>query len=297
MPSKKNISTKKTENNQSVFDYFRFGESYSSLVLGIVVVIIGTVLLLSLVRTRSVRKAPNIPNQISVQDEGSNSTESASVTATDSGSKVAVVIEKPTSVPTSKPTAAPTKTLKPTATTVPTRTATKTPTPTATPVPTKKVVVKAKPTVSPTSVQQKAGSPTPIQGKTYIVKAGDSLWSIAENAYKSGYNWVDIARANKLSNPDSVEIGQKLTLPKSVQKNESSEPEWTGLGASVSKSQGAQVDKIITGQYKVKAGDSLWSISVRAYGDGYKWTDVAKANKLPNPDLILEGSTLNLSRK
>jgi nucleoid-associated protein YgaU len=297
MPSKKNISTKKTENNQSVFDYFRFGESYSSLVLGIVVVIIGTVLLLSLVRTRSVRKAPNIPNQISVQDEDSNSTESASVAATDSGRKVAVVIEKPTSIPTSKPTATPTKTLKPTATTASTRIVTKTPTPTATSVPTKKVVVKAKPTASPTTAVKQAGGVVPVQGKVYIVKAGDNLWSIAESAYKSGYNWVDIARANKLSNPDTVEIGQKLTVPKSVQKNESSEPEWTGLGASVSKGQGTQVDKITGGKYKVKVGDSLWSIAVRAYGDGYKWTGVAKANKLANPDLIFEGATLNLPRK
>ncbi|MEK7070189.1 MAG: LysM domain-containing protein, partial [Patescibacteria group bacterium] len=47
----------------------------------------------------------------------------------------------------------------------------------------------------------------------YTVKAGDHLWSIAENAYGSGYNAYDIAKANNLSNPSLVEVGQKLKLP------------------------------------------------------------------------------------
>lgn len=288
MSSKKIFSARNNEKSQSVFDYLRFGESYSSLVLGIVVVIIGTVLLLSLARTRSTRKVPSIPSQISVEDERFNSTESASVTATDSGKKVAFVKEKPTSTPTSKPTV----------TTVPTKIVTKAPTPTATvtPIPTKKVVVKVKPTASPTAVKKQAESANLMQ-KVYIVEAGDSLWSIATSAYKSGYNWVDIARANKLSNPNSITVGQKLSLPKSEQKSATSEPEWTGLGASVSASQRVQVDKITAGQYKVRTGDNLWSIALRAYGDGYKWTEVAKANKLANPDLILEGATLNLPRE
>ena len=33
--------------------------------------------------------------------------------------------------------------------------------------------------------------------KTYTVKFGDYLWSIAEKIYGSGYNWVDLADANK----------------------------------------------------------------------------------------------------
>ncbi len=47
----------------------------------------------------------------------------------------------------------------------------------------------------------------------YIVKAGDSLWYISEEIYESGYNWPDIAKANKLANPDYIEIGQKLVIP------------------------------------------------------------------------------------
>lgn len=47
----------------------------------------------------------------------------------------------------------------------------------------------------------------------YIVQAGDSLWHISEEIFESGYNWVDIAESNRLSDPDYVEIGQRLIIP------------------------------------------------------------------------------------
>lgn len=32
--------------------------------------------------------------------------------------------------------------------------------------------------------------------------------------------------------------------------------------------------------YSVVAGDSLWKIAVKKYGNGYKWTEIAKANNI-----------------
>jgi len=48
--------------------------------------------------------------------------------------------------------------------------------------------------------------------------------------------------------------------------------------------------------YTVVAGDSLWNIAVREYGDGYAWTKIATANNLINPDLIHAGNVLRLPR-
>jgi len=48
----------------------------------------------------------------------------------------------------------------------------------------------------------------------YKVKPGDHLWSIAENFYASGYNWVDIAEANKILRPNNIAEGMMLTIPK-----------------------------------------------------------------------------------
>jgi nucleoid-associated protein YgaU len=121
--------------------------------------------------------------------------------------------------------------------------------------------------------------------KTYTVKSGDYLWAIAEKIYGSGYNWVDLASANKLENPSILYAGTKLIVPDvkpkmvTVQNNPVESP------------------NPITGtSYTVVKGDYLWSIAVRAYGDGYKWTEIAKANALANPSMIFSGNVLKLPR-
>ena len=120
---------------------------------------------------------------------------------------------------------------------------------------------------------------------TYTVKQGDDLWTISKNLYGSGYNWVDLASVNKLQNPSVLYVGTKLNVP-SVKPR-----------VIVAVQQVAPVSPTITGTtYTIVKGDDLWSIAVRAYGDGYKWTQIAKANKLVNPNLIHSGNVLVLPR-
>jgi nucleoid-associated protein YgaU len=49
--------------------------------------------------------------------------------------------------------------------------------------------------------------------KTYIVVRDDNLWNIAVREYQDGYSWVKIARANNLANPDLIHPGNILRLP------------------------------------------------------------------------------------
>jgi nucleoid-associated protein YgaU len=116
---------------------------------------------------------------------------------------------------------------------------------------------------------------------TYKVQAQDNLWKIAEKYYTSGYNWVDIAKENKLVNPNRLLVGQELVLPKAEVKKP---VEKTAAAA-------------ITGdQYIVVKGDSLWNIAVRAYQDGYQWVKIASENKISNPDIINPGTSIIIPR-
>ena len=132
-----------------------------------------------------------------------------------------------------------------------------------------------------------AASTTNITGKHTVAK-GESLWKIAQNYYGDGYKWVEIAKANNLKDAGKIEVGQELTLPDvkndSVVKNE------------VKTETGSTGDTITGATYAVVRGDNLWSIAVRAYGDGYQWVKIASENKLTHPDLIHPGNILALPR-
>ena len=51
--------------------------------------------------------------------------------------------------------------------------------------------------------------------RTYTVKKGDCLWSIAKKYYGNGAKWTKIYNANKskISNPNLIYVGQKLVIP------------------------------------------------------------------------------------
>jgi nucleoid-associated protein YgaU len=122
--------------------------------------------------------------------------------------------------------------------------------------------------------------------KEHVVVKGETLWSIAEDSFGSGYNWVDIKSANNLSS-NTIEVGQKLTIPDVSPKKPTSTKKVEVV---------AQVQPITGDSYTVVKGDCLWKIAVRAYGDGYQWVKIAKVNKLVNPSLIHAGNVFVIPR-
>lgn len=138
----------------------------------------------------------------------------------------------------------------------------------------------------------------------YTVAQGDTLWSIAEKEYGDGFKWGIIAKANNITNASSLEKGTKLTIPEltptptvtavpTVTKVPTVSPAVTGTTEQGNMS---TTQKITGDNYTVVHGDYLWEIAVRAYGDGYRWVDIAKANNLSNPNLIFSGNVLKLPR-
>lgn len=55
---------------------------------------------------------------------------------------------------------------------------------------------------------------TPINnGRYHTVVKGDTLWAIAQRYYGNGSRYPEIAKANNISNPNIINVGQKLLIP------------------------------------------------------------------------------------
>lgn len=117
---------------------------------------------------------------------------------------------------------------------------------------------------------------------THKVIKGEHLWAIAEKYYGSGYNWTDIAAENNLKNANRITEGMELTIPSAPAKLKTmAKPEV----------------KVTGGKYTTVAGDSLWSVAVSRYADGYQWPKIWEANKDkigPNPDRLETGIELSI---
>lgn len=144
-------------------------------------------------------------------------------------------------------------------------------------------------TITP-PVQTQEETKAKVGGKHTVV-SGEHLWAIAEKYYQSGYNWVDIAQANNLTNANLLAEGMELAIPDVPAKQSTVE-------ATVQQAQAPPTSEPIQGDtYTVVKGDHLWGIAVRAYGDGYKWVEIAKLNSFANPNLIYPDQEIKLPPK
>lgn len=151
------------------------------------------------------------------------------------------------------------------------------------------------------AVTEKVSTP---QLQIHTVAPGETLWGIAEKEYGDGFKWQEIAKANNITNPSQLEKGVNLTIPAltpSPAIAESTKPTVIPTTAPVVQNTVTPVQngtdlKISGTTYTIAHGDNLWSIAVRAYGDGYKWIDIAKINGLTNPNLIFSGNVLQIPR-
>lgn len=217
-------------------EYFRISESYTSLILGIVVVIIASVLLISFLRGNELKSTPQAAPEISSAKIEPDATE---MPVADEA-----VDEVPTTVPTVAPVAdAPMVT--PTSERKPAGTYTVQAGDDLWKIAEKtyndgykwtviaeannisnpgmifsgnvlKIPAVSKSTIAKVETQQ-AENPIAqhgtITGSSYIIKRGDTLWSIAERRYNNGYRWVDIAKANNLTTPGVIHADNVLQFP------------------------------------------------------------------------------------
>lgn len=125
------------------------------------------------------------------------------------------------------------------------------------------------PVVSPTAVPTASPVPTavPGPGTTYVVKWGDTLYSIAR---RFGVTVNAIVAANGLTNPNFIRVGQVLIIPGGV-------PGPTPIPSPV------------PGSYVVLAGDTLYRIAAKF---GVTVNAIVALNNIANPNYIRAGQVL-----
>lgn len=115
-----------------------------------------------------------------------------------------------------------------------------------------------------------SGSPTPI----YVVVAGDTLFSIAQNQLGDGTRRPEIFAANRavIRRFDQIFPGMRLILP-------------TGPAPV------PQLRFII-----VEPGDTLSGLAQQHLGDAARWPEIFALNGdvLTNPDVLIVGQVLQL---
>ena len=108
---------------------------------------------------------------------------------------------------------------------------------------------------------QQSGQINP--GSSYVVREGDTLSSIAQQAYGNGSQpyWMALFIANKIQasspGPNAIKAGDNLTIPPITNT-----PQIQAL-------------------YIVKQGDTLKTIALQAYNDGsdYLWEQLRRLNR------------------
>src|SRR5882762_1629751 len=127
----------------------------------------------------------------------------------------------------------------------------------------------------------------PAAAATYLVRSGDTLWSVAEHAYGSGTAYRRLVEAN---------IGRRMPDGQIFTAQGVIRPGWELLVPTAA----ANIDEV-DGQrwYTVEAGDTLSAIAAMVLGDNSRWGELFELNRdasstdgkhsLTNPNVIWPG--------
>ena len=129
-----------------------------------------------------------------------------------------------------------------------------------------------------------------VTGDTLKLKAGDTVYCKGFGKYLSGKYYInDITRTISSSGFTTsatlirMSFGESLKTGGTVSDshaNRNYSPDTIYNSATVKK---ATTNKtiVVKKYYTVQKGDTLWTLAVRFYGDGTKFTKIANANNIP----------------
>jgi len=143
-----------------------------------------------------------------------------------------------------------------------------------------------------------AGAVAPLDsGRTYTVRAGDTLSEIAQRELGSARRWQELVAANPGLDPSRLHVGRKLRVPGAASGAPASAvPATASTAGAESRPAAREAAAPARGgkTWKVGPGESLWRIAEKALGDGKRWREIAALNPKVNPDRLSAGTVLVL---
>lgn len=129
------------------------------------------------------------------------------------------------------------------------------------------------------------------QEKVHIVKPGESLYKIAELYYGDGRYWNGILKANPdIKDPDRLRVGQRLIIPPRE------ELEYANLPRKIP----SDISREDLVPYKVKVGESFYTIARDLLGSAARWRELYRINKSvvgDNPRNLRAGQVILVPRR
>jgi nucleoid-associated protein YgaU len=125
----------------------------------------------------------------------------------------------------------------------------------------------------------------------YKVQSNDNLFKIARKHYGDGQKWIKIFEANRDSMPDSnsLYVGQELLIPDITVEKEANVVVLTPVRGKLDIERSNNVDT-----HTVEAGDTLYRIAEKYYGDPSVWIKILEANEdtIEDEGSLIKGQVL-----
>ena len=119
---------------------------------------------------------------------------------------------------------------------------------------------------------KRAAKPT----RTYTVRSGDTLSSIAERYYHnaSRWHWIYQANRSKIHNPNSIYVGERLTIPYSAPSGTASyTPRHAKAPATVLTSSASK----LSGTLGCSGLEALWKAAGGSHAEAFMAAEIAMA--------------------
>jgi len=148
------------------------------------------------------------------------------------------------------------------------------------------------PPQSETTTRGSSGLLASRRAGTVKAKPGDTLSQISERALGTSRRWREILELNsdQLESEHDLRAGMVLRLPRDRGETASS----TAAQTTTDSDRTTQTPS--ANQYKIRPGDTLYSIARRTLGDGERWRDIYNNNRqrIPDADRLPVGVTLTI---